>query len=230
MSEFNFIGESHFAGIDYKIYLSVNANDVVHLAKATTNSPDETTKNKIKKFCDFAEGRLVFQLEEFFTSEIEPDPFYYAWQRGMFEFTGERSILRNKVKHQAVICNCSGLTQIELEKIKTQSTFTMESLVKETKAGTGCGSCRADLKIIMKSFEEYPKLTATSYIRLWNTQEVSQAEFLCRCKKVPLQEIAEVLEKNSHTSADQLYLKLQTKFGVGLSCSDCISPIKTLLA
>ena len=174
----------------------------------------------------------MHQLSGFFENienEKSFDPLFYAWQRGMLDYTGERSVLRNKVKHQDVVCNCSGLTQKEIEKIKTSSTFTMESLVKETRAGTGCGSCRADLKIIMKSFEDYPKLTAPSYMRLWNSLEVSQVEFLCRCKKVPLQEIADVLEKNSHTTTDQLYLKLQVSYGVGLSCSDCTTTIKNIL-
>lgn len=226
--QFNFIGESHQSGFDYKILLSINANELVHLAKASCNSTNQDIQTKLKKFCDFAEGRLLNRLDEFF-EENELDPLYYALQRGLLEFTGERAILKNKIKYQKVLCSCSGLTLPDLQKILAAATFTLETLVKETRAGTGCSSCKADLKIIVKSFDDYPKLTAASYLRLWNSLGVSQAEFLCRCKKVTALEIAEILEKKNHTSSDQIYLKLQSSYGVGLSCNDCVQSIQEIL-
>lgn len=227
--DFNFSGECHFEGHDYKVKLSINAKEIIHIAKASSSSKDDKTLEHLRNFCEFSEGKFLHQLHDFFANKSEFDPLYYACQRALLDYTSEIHVFKSKTKLSPIVCACSGLTTLELEKIKKNTVFTMESLVKETRAGTGCGACRADLKIIMKSFEDFPKLTAASYIRLWNSLSVNQGEFLCRCKKVPSLEIAELLEKNNQPSSQQLFLKLQATYGIGLSCHDCVHSVQSQL-
>lgn len=228
--QFNFFGECIVADINIQIKLSISSQEIIHLAKVTSNSQDLKIQNQIKEFVSYVEGNIIHDVVNFFKNTTEFDPLLYAWQMGLLDYTGEKHLLKTKTKTGQIACQCSGLTLLELDKIKKSSVFSMDTLTKETRAGTGCGSCRADLKKIMQTYQELPYLTSASYLRLWASTDISQGEFLCRCKKVPLKEIADLLEKNNQNGAEQVYLKLQTQYGVGISCTDCELSVKSFLS
>jgi bacterioferritin-associated ferredoxin len=234
---FNFVGECVLDNIPYLLKLSVNAQEIIHIVKFYTGNKNESFKKRVDAFIQFCEGRKISQVQEFFQTpsahqnDIKTfaiDPLLYCWQVGLLDYTGDKILLKNKFNFKEVLCSCSGLSSSDLDKLKKSSFFSMETLVKETKAGTGCGACRADLKKILKTYEEFPNLTANSYLRLWQNTDIQQTEFLCRCKKVPLSEIAEVLEKHQETG-NKLYLKLQTQYGIGINCTSCEDTVKNLL-
>lgn len=237
---FNFVGECNLNNVQYLIKISLNAQEIVHVAKVFSTSIDSTFKQRVDDFLHYIDGKTLEEAEKFFTSNSKIpnisfdltsiDPLYYAWQRGLLDYSGELSLLKKKVKDGDLLCSCAGLSTTDFTKMRDSQRFTMETLVKETKAGTGCGACRADLKSIMQTFQDFPALTASSYMRLWKSINLDTGEFLCRCKKVPLSEIAEVLERHNQEDTQQLFLKLQVKYGIGLSCSNCESSVKKLLS
>ena len=232
MTQFNFTSEIQHADAFYNLNLSVDDKDIVFLAKGQITPANLEIQKRINTFCEYAANKNIFTLNRFFLDkEISNDfdPLFYAYQRGLLNYSGEDLVFKSRCKKGAIACVCSGVTVDELAKVKNQDKFNMNSLVKATKAGTGCGSCLADLKKILATFDQLPLLSANSYVRLWDSMEI-KGEFVCRCKKVPALEIAELLEKIGTQKGINLYKNLQAQYGIGLGCDLCENTIKEFLS
>ena len=175
---FNFVGEFNHNNFQYVLKISVNAQEIIHQAKFYTTDPSPSIKSRKEEFLLFAEGKSLNIAKTFFHSHVLSstlndetpdtlleavaiDPILYCWQLGMWDYTSELPLLKSKINRGEILCSCYGLTSAQLRKMKSDQIFTMEHLVKETKAGTGCGACRADLKIIMQSCVNFGGLSLT---------------------------------------------------------------------
>lgn len=230
--DFNFDGACE---IDYQkinILMSINADEVVHRVKILI---DPSLKNQnseeallYQAFITFAENKKIHDVDKFFTNENKKfNAFYYAFQRGYLSYLGELTLIQKRIKTGKILCNCTGMTEEEWTHYLQTKKLTIDNVIKETKIATGCGSCRADLNVLLKSYEEFPNKTSKEYLALWEDLDLKKTEYLCRCKKVSLREIADYFESYTRFKSKKLLIDLQTKWKIGLSCHDCIDCLKS---
>lgn len=229
-SDFNFLGSCKTQKHQIKIYMSVSADEMVHRLKVEINphlsKSDEKELQVLNQFKEQAENKNIHDVDEFFIQSGNEFPaLYYAFQRGLLSYLGDLSLIQKKIKTGKILCSCTGLTEEEWKGFLQQKKLTIDTIIKSTKIATGCGSCRADLKLLLKSYEDFPNLTSRSYLKLWDSMSIKKAEYLCRCKKVTLNEVADFFESYSLQSSKNILAELQTKWKIGLSCHACINDL-----
>ncbi|MGL5313802.1 MAG: (2Fe-2S)-binding protein [Peptostreptococcaceae bacterium] len=56
--------------------------------------------------------------------------------------------------YKDVVCNCLGVTVEDIKEAIDDGATTLEEVQKATKAGTGCGSCRNNLKELIEDLQK----------------------------------------------------------------------------
>ena len=118
-----------------------------------------------------------------------------------------------------LVCTCNSVGEGNLWEEIDNKTVNFEKLCQATGAGTGCGSCRPEVKAILVARLKYnmankPKAPLTAL-----------GKVICKCRKVGEGNLLAAIEKNNNITFEELL----TATGAATGCGKCRPEIEAFL-
>lgn len=231
-----YFANSHELNFEFQVPTSGNNLGIITAIKVNGSYPQEQLGD-VLACCKILHNQNIFALEHF---EMPPALQAFAFlTRELYLKSQTLKIAQEKIAQEKIFCPCSGLkaSTVLNQKNKLQDEFQAkvkvraESFLKQnTKAMTGCGSCKKEVDQIIHLKQKFSYLDEISLTKVMHHELSLKKDLVCRCHKVMLSEILYQLELNATNDNLQnfAFMFLQEKFLVGLECQKCWPAITEL--